>query len=122
MRRLSRNKPTDIFAAIDSAMEEQQASHILRLNVDMKSLDVDEVNSRSKRLEISEEKFDVLTSSMLQIKELQKQLTQVKVKLTRNIHMVHETKGPPVIQETRHPININKANQIRVVKQTGWAY
>ena len=71
--RLLRNKPTDIFAAIDSAMEEQQASHILRLNIDMMSLDVDEVNSRSKRLEISEEKFDVLTSSMLQIKELQKQ-------------------------------------------------
>ena len=74
VRRLLRNRPADIFAAIDSAMEEQQVSRVFKAQRRYEEpMDVDEINIGSKRLEILEEKFDVLTSSMLQLTELQKQ-------------------------------------------------
>lgn len=74
VRKLLRNRPQDIYAAIETAMEEQQVSRVFKAQRrGEEPMDVDVVDKQLPFMKAVGDKLDVLASSIVQLVDQQKE-------------------------------------------------
>lgn len=74
VRKLLRNRPADVYAAIEAAMEEQQVSRVFRAQRRHEEpMEVDMVRSNQDFYKDLNSKLEILASSVAQLTELQRQ-------------------------------------------------